>query len=382
MKSVFYLAAVLLGLSAAMTWAADDRPKKEVAATTPRAAERGDPIQKLLDRIGKLPPAEQQDWLRRLERRAMRAAELSLSAEDAARQQAKIRDQLHRGLVTWQTLHDVIKATDSSEKEALNQRVRLYRAKVFDAFRHSQKELGERQQAWFDAYLAWKVAGSQFEQQDRLIDWLDQATLAATPNAIEPLPKAPKFESEQTAEAPSRDKVESDKTTQKTVERTASQEKKTPPTSRAPRLSNASPTEKPLMAGGEVATGAVEIKVDELDARVSGFNLALRGLESDLEEKGAWDAERLGSTLDQLKLLAVRRNDLRLFRDALPKGQRASVDKIESLKSAVSSMNARIAEVRAYLKGPEFNGTDDDRQDALERLDLLSRQLVKIAEKQ
>ncbi|MEN6404835.1 MAG: hypothetical protein ABFC77_00030 [Thermoguttaceae bacterium] len=399
MRLVSWVAAVFLGLLVTVAYAQNDHPQKDVAPASPRqtvksgaaavpssVARREDPFKKILDRIGKLPPADQQEWLRRLEHRAMRAAELSLSADEAARQQAKIRDQLHRGLVTWQTLRDVIETTDSRERDAISQRVRQYRTMVFDAFHGRQKELGERQQAWFDVYLAWKTAGSQFEQQERLIDWLDKAIRGVSPNTTGPLPEPPTFEPEQTAESSSpvkpSAKSEPGKAAQGTVDRTGSHAgKSTTPRAEAPRLSEGSPTEKPLMAAGEVAMGAVEIKVDELGARVSGFNLALRGLESELDEQGVWNAERLVTEVDQLKLLTVRRNDLRLFRDALPKNQRASVDKIESLKSVVSSLAARIAEVRKYLKGDEFKGTDEERQDDLDRLDSLSRQLAEIAEK-
>ena len=52
-------------------------------------------------------------------------------------------------------------------------------------------------QAWADVYVDWEHAGKSFEQQDRLIEWLDAAIRSATPSAIGPIPEKPKFESEQ-----------------------------------------------------------------------------------------------------------------------------------------------------------------------------------------
>ena len=163
------------------------------------SAERADgsdkAVQAMLDRVGKMGSLEQQAWLRRLEERAARAARLVLKPDETAQQQATIRSQLHQKVVTWQILRQVIEQTDTREQNAIDQLVRRYRRLVFDAF-HTQIDVyNQRQQAWLDVYLGWKLAGGQFEQQDRLIDWLEGAIRSATPETIGPIPEKPKFES-------------------------------------------------------------------------------------------------------------------------------------------------------------------------------------------
>jgi hypothetical protein len=131
----------------------------------------------------------------------------------------------------------------------------------------------------------------------------------------------------------------------------------------------------------EPSIDEVEIKVDELAARIAGCNLAIRALETDLTEKGPWTAARLKPLVDRLKILAIRRNDLDLFREAVPEETRASVARLESPKTAVSRLGARIAEARGLASGAEFSGTGTERQAELQRLDELSRGLAGAAGK-
>ena len=91
-------------------------------------------------------------------------------------------------------------------------------------------------------------------------------------------------------------------------------------------------TDANVKSGAKAATGEkaktsekVEVNVDELAARIAGSNLGFRTLESDLDEKGTWDAARLGPLAERLKILVTRRNDLRVFRGLVPSGERSSV---------------------------------------------------------
>ena len=65
-------------------------------------------------------PAQQQAWLGRLEQRAGRAARLTLSPDDAAKQQARVAGLLHRKLVTWECWHDLIAETNRQERAAID----------------------------------------------------------------------------------------------------------------------------------------------------------------------------------------------------------------------------------------------------------------------
>jgi len=77
-----------------------------------------DRVQAEFDRVAKMSLAEQQAWLQQLEQRAARAARLTLSPEEAARQQAHTRSLLHQKMATWKALREVIEDADAREKAA------------------------------------------------------------------------------------------------------------------------------------------------------------------------------------------------------------------------------------------------------------------------
>ena len=134
---------------------------------------------------------------------------------------------------------------------------------------------------------------------------------------------------------------------------------------------------------GEKATTGdkVEVNVEELAARIAGSNLGFRTLESDLDKKGTWDAARLEPLAERLRILMLRHADLTLFRSLVPSEQRSSVGRLESPRSAISDMAARISEARKLASGEEFKGTETDRRAELDRLEALSRRLAEVGEK-
>jgi hypothetical protein len=155
--------------------------------------ESSDPVQIMLDQLGKLSPAQQQAWLRQLEKRAIRAAQLTLPPDEAAQQQAAIRVRLHQQKITWRVLREVIADTNQREENAINQLVRRYRALVFDSFHKQTDTYEQRQQAWIEVHRAWRTAGSSFDSQPRLIDWLEAAIRSASPDTLGPIPETPSF---------------------------------------------------------------------------------------------------------------------------------------------------------------------------------------------
>ncbi len=82
------------------------------------AKEVGDHVQAELDRVAKMSVAQQQAWLQQLEQRAARAARLTLSPKEAARQEARTSAMLHQKTVTWKVLREVIEDTERREKAA------------------------------------------------------------------------------------------------------------------------------------------------------------------------------------------------------------------------------------------------------------------------
>ncbi len=164
---------------------------EEIAKSDP------DPVQPILDRLAKMDFAEQQAWLRRLEDRAARAARLSLNPEQSDRQQALVRSLLHRKMITWQVLREAIGETDSLEWKAVDRLAERYRNKVSEVFREWPAEAGRRAKAWETTLWEWKNAGKNFEQQDRLIDWLESSISSVELTSIGPIPEKPMVEEQQ-----------------------------------------------------------------------------------------------------------------------------------------------------------------------------------------
>ena len=135
------------------------------------------------------------------------------------------------------------------------------------------------------------------------------------------------------------------------------------------------------IASDQSPASAVEIKQDELAARIRGCNLACRALEAELDEKGVWTAARLEPLVERLQILVVRRNDLDLFCQLVPKEQRSSIEALAPAKGVVSPVAAGIVAARSRASGPEFKGTEAERQSELRRLEELSRRLAALAAK-
>jgi hypothetical protein len=242
-------------------------------AGTNDAKPTADPVQAELDRVKGMSVAEQQTWLAQLEQRAARAAQLTLSVEDAAKLQARTQSLLHQKTVTWEVLREVLADTMAREKAK--------------------------------------------EKTAKPVDKTD----ATKPQAA------------------------------------AATSEKLPP-------------------------GSVKVDVAELDARIGGSNLALRELETALAEKDVvWNAAKLEPILDRLKMLAVRYDDLSLFRRAVPKKERATVTQLESPKSAITQLSARVVEARNLANDPKFAGDDVERQAELTRLEAISHRLAELGGK-
>jgi hypothetical protein len=427
--------------------AAQGTPAAQGASTTP-AAQGGpatapaslDPIQAMFDRLAKIGPAGQRAWLQQLEKRATRAVRMTLPPDDATGQEAKTRAQLHQAVVTWQTLREVIQDIDTREQTAIDRLVRRYRALVFDTFHKQGDAYSQRQQAWLDVYIEWKLAGKQFEQQDRLIDWLEAGIRSATPGTISPTPEKPKFEPLQPAEVASKapatgapparavssgppakgtppagaaskppakdalstgaaskppakgaspaeatsklaakDALPADASKQPTMDLSPPEMLKLPALDVPPAGTASKPatTRKP---DEKAASGddAVDKAVQDLNVRTAACNLAFRALENQLGETTGWSAARLEPLLDRLKLLVERRDELYKLREAVVDEKRASVEALMSPKSVSSPLKARIAAARKRVSGSSFQGTEDERRTELKRLDELSRRVTEL----
>lgn len=442
-----------------------------IAAQAEPQKDAGDPIQAVFDRLGKMPLPEQQAWLKQLEDRALRAAQLTLKPEEAIRQQKEVRSKLHQKLITWKVLREVVDDMNASEKNAIDRLSQRYRTAIDETFHNQPDAFAKRQQAWLDVDNEWKLAGSPFEQQDRLIDWLEAAIadaakpqVAESKNTVEPqvteepakpgndkgnspifadtkigtvpaekplpLPKPAEVSPERNPAAaqvplqrrdgdqpPSTDVPSSPpatvarrsepldtpatdvegkplprresgpiselppKAVEETPQKVADMALPTETQVQPPSMIDL-PQETDVSLAEELPPDSVEIKVDELAARIGGCNMAFRALEMELDEKGPWTAARLDPLVERLEMLAIRRSDLDMFREAVPEEKRASLDPLPTLKGVVSQVATRIVEARKLASGSHFNGTDSERKAELELLDGLSRRLAGLTEPQ
>ena len=107
------------------------------------------------------------------------------------------------------------------------------------------------------------------------------------------------------------------------------------------------------------AAEAVKVNVEELEVRIAACILRCAELETEVAEKGAWDAAKLAPLVDRLGFV-VRHNDLGLFREAAPKEQRSGITQLETPKTAISQLNARVVEAREHAKDPKSTADNVD----------------------
>lgn len=306
-----------------------------------------DDVQTTFDRLAKMNFAEQQAWLERLERRAASAARLTLEPDEAAAQQARTHAALHQNMVSWKSLGDVVKDTNAREKKAI----------AVLAFQYDDR--GGNHDAWTAVHRDWKKAGSRFDDQDRLVDWLETAMKGLAP-------KADQAEAKPEVAKPQAVKKETAKP--QAVKHVVAK----------PEVTD---QEESVAPNDQSPDNTVEVNVGELDARIAGSNLALREFEAGLDEKGEWNAARLEPLVERLRILTVRRNDLGLVRDLVPKENRDAIAPLESPKSAISQLSVRVVEARENAGGPKFSGDDAKRRAEMSRLEKISRRMAELSGK-
>ena len=121
----------------------------------------------------------------------------------------------------------------------------------------------------------------------------------------------------------------------------------------------------------------LNINLSELAAQISGNNLALRRLEAKLVTEGRWDAKEIDPFVVQLKRIAIRLEDAKLFYRLLSPSQKKQVDKISDPTAAIKSLRSKVRAARVSTlekRGPSASLTQEQRIE-LEHLDRLSDEL-------
>jgi hypothetical protein len=124
-----------------------------------------------------------------------------------------------------------------------------------------------------------------------------------------------------------------------------------------------------------VDISAVHVNREELSAQISGLNLNLRAVETELDERKNWDVKQLTAKIAGLKTLAQQRRDVVTVRDLLSDEDRKYVARPHSIRPIIAQLGGRIAGLRAALAdGNSANPAAD-----LDALDQLSQDLAALA---
>lgn len=516
---------------------------------SPAAEPAGAPSgwQTILDQYTGMAPAQQQQSIRVLLGRLDRANWVMLAPDEAAGQQARHavlpRQSAQGRTVPQAEVLELLRQTDQQEKVAVERLARQFRMRVYDSFRLQREEYVRRRAAWDRIRASWEAAGSPFDEQARLIDWLEAAIRSSTPGSVAPLPDAPtagllakvpqplvtpqppetlvqappptvrpetvqppppvagrsqpkrpaakvrlpnqppngqvqpagppvplppaaprqmptgppapgRSAADRPVAAPRRQPAElplalgesarvsvlpmplssrdvaalvagsgprraadaPSKISGQPASSLPPGERAVPPVPPAVAAQRLLATDAPIAAArragqppprtadgpapllpdslgvppaaSQVARPSPQpppvrpphrVNLAELAARIAGTNLALQAIEAELEEDQPWDARRLGPLADRLEILVMRRNDLGVFYELVSPRERAWVGRLDSPQRAISRLAARIFEARTRASGPDFIGSQSERQAELGELDELSAQLAEMA---
>jgi hypothetical protein len=140
------------------------------------------------------------------------------------------------------------------------------------------------------------------------------------------------------------------------------------------RTSARRPSGKSPGLGGEGTVNFTEIA-----ALTRGYNVSLEQLETKLAKQGGWSADTLEPLVDELEELSRRREDLGLYKNALPAEERSQLASRQPLDQAVRLMGKRIAETRQQLESSSQAATSNVTRRDLTQLDSFSHRLAGLA---
>jgi len=123
----------------------------------------------------------------------------------------------------------------------------------------------------------------------------------------------------------------------------------------------------------------VRLNVQEVGSRVAAVNASFRVLEEELRAERTWDTRALAPLVQRAQLLITRRRDLALLTELASAQRRVAVGRLDSPRTTISLLGRAIFHARAHAAGPNFAGTEADREAELLILNELSRELASLA---
>ena len=310
-----------------------------------RAGEAADRLDRAMGEYSRLDAVGQQQWLSDLFRfRSEPACRLTMKPNEAERQlvcQRAVLDRIADGRqLSTAGLHQLLTEIDSQETQAIASLERTFQLAIQETLAVDPAEIERRLKLWNDFLSEWEDVGRPWEEQPKLIHWLESAIAHQKAFSHGRLPAAPRFDS-----APP-DPV---------------------PTTTADTNHLARPFTPP-----------VDIK--ELRVRIEGYNLAMAELLAQLHGQEHWRPDQLETVIEAMEDLAALRVDIELDWNVLPAEARASLRPIDSLDPAISLAASKTAAARKQLEHQTAVKNRDDLQRLqLQRLERVSRRLAELA---
>ncbi len=238
-----------------------------------------------------------------------------------------------------------VAASDPVELE-LEQAARQYRIQSYNAHRLDRAEL-DRHRALLDTALArWRAAGASDEDRDSLIAWLNAATDAVrNRRETPPIPDFDRDSPQRLADATPNANLPAPippRTAQRTPSDRLARRPKT-----AHRASATSQIAQLAAPPSDAKFGEPRLNLAELHARASGYQVAMRTVNSVLHNDEPLNLRQLGTLLDELESLLTTRSDLLVYHELTPGGERARIDELLAFpEPTIVQFRFRVAGLR------------------------------------
>lgn len=123
-----------------------------------------------------------------------------------------------------------------------------------------------------------------------------------------------------------------------------------------------------------------ESRADEMDSCVEEFNHSLEGFQDRLAEEPEPRPFHIARWLNGLSELSTQRQGIVDQLQDLPPSDRESITGLLPIEPARQLLKEKVDKARTRLREGSFSGSDEDRQKALELVDILDRQLSRLHE--
>ncbi len=309
-----------------------------------RAGEAVDRLERAIDEYSQLDVAAQQRWLSDLFRfRSEPACRLTMKPSEIERQlvrQRVVLDRIADGRqLSTAGLHQLLTEIDVQETQAIANLERTFHRAIEETLADDPAEIERRLKLWNDILSVWKDAGRPWEEQPKLIHWLESAIAHQKAFSHGRLPAAPRSGSTLLDPIPT-------------------------------TTADANQPVRPLPP---------PVDVKELRVRIEGYNLALTDLLAKLYGQEQWRADQLETVIEAMEDLAAVRADLGLYWNVLPAAARSVLKPIEPLEPAISLAASKTAAARKQLEQPTaVRNRGDDQRLQLQRLERISRRLAEL----